>query len=89
MDRRTLIMRGGLGLLGVGLAGCASRTGVVAGLRPMRRLVPVRAAWDRVVRTTVGLRPYRPSGFVLRADRLDAKTLIHNYGHGGSGMSLS
>jgi len=42
-----------------------------------------------VIRTTVGLRPYRPSGFVLRADRLDAKTLIQNYGHGGSGMSLS
>jgi glycine/D-amino acid oxidase-like deaminating enzyme len=37
----------------------------------------------------VGLRPYRASGFVLRGERLDAKTLIHNYGHGGSGMSLS
>jgi glycine/D-amino acid oxidase-like deaminating enzyme len=35
------------------------------------------------------LRPYRPSGFVLRAERLDGKALIHNYGHGGSGMSLS
>jgi len=35
------------------------------------------------------LRPYRPSGFVLRAERLDGKTLVHNYGHGGSGMSLS
>jgi glycine/D-amino acid oxidase-like deaminating enzyme len=42
-----------------------------------------------VIRTTVGLRPYRPSGFVLRADRLDGRMLIHNYGHGGSGMSLS
>ncbi len=28
-------------------------------------------------------------GFVLRAEKLDAKTLIHNYGHGGAGMSLS
>src|SRR6185369_11125650 len=26
--------------------------------------------------------------FVLRADKLDAKTLIHNYGHGGAGMSI-
>jgi glycine/D-amino acid oxidase-like deaminating enzyme len=49
----------------------------------------VRASWDRVIRTTVGLRPYRPSGFVLRAERLGEKTLIHNFGHGGSGMSLS
>lgn len=61
----------------------------MAGLRPIRRLVPVRASWDRVIRTTVGLRPYRPSGFVLRAEKLDGKTLVHNYGHGGSGMSLS
>jgi glycine/D-amino acid oxidase-like deaminating enzyme len=49
----------------------------------------VRASWDRVIRTTIGLRPHRPAGFVLRADKLDAKMLIHNYGHGGSGMSLS
>src|SRR5262249_51743996 len=28
-------------------------------------------------------------GFVLRAEKLDEKLLVHNYGHGGSGMSLS
>ena len=44
---------------------------------------------DRVIRTTVGLRPVRQSGFLLRADRLDDKVLIHNYGHGGTGMTLS
>jgi glycine/D-amino acid oxidase-like deaminating enzyme len=58
-------------------------------LRPRRVLPVVNAAWDRVIRTTIGLRPHRPSGFVLRADKLDGKTLIHNFGHGGSGMSLS
>jgi glycine/D-amino acid oxidase-like deaminating enzyme len=52
-------------------------------------LVPVDVSWDRVIRTTVGLRPYRESGFVVRADRLDDRVLIHNYGHGGAGMSLS
>lgn len=36
-----------------------------------------------------GLRPYRPSGFVVRREALDEKTLIHNYGHGGGGISLS
>ena len=89
MDRRTLLKTSGLGLLGFGLAACAPRLGSVSASRPMRRLAPVRAAWDRVIRTTVGLRPYRPSGFLLRADKLDAKMLIHNYGHGGSGMSLT
>ncbi|SVE31998.1 uncharacterized protein METZ01_LOCUS484852, partial [marine metagenome] len=90
MDRRTLIRSSALGLLGLGLGGCATpRVGLITALRPTRRLVPVRAAWDRVIRTTVGLRPYRPSGFVLRAGKLDDKTIIQNYGHGGSGMSLS
>ena len=34
------------------------------------------------------MRPHRDSGFVLRAERLDSKTIIHNYGHAGAGMSL-
>jgi glycine/D-amino acid oxidase-like deaminating enzyme len=90
MDRRTLITRGGLGVvgLGLGLAGCATG-GSARASRPARRLTPVDARWERVIRTTVGLRPYRPSGFVVRAERLGEKLLVHNYGHGGAGMSLS
>jgi len=49
----------------------------------------VRVASDRVIRTIVGLRPFRPSGFVVRGEKLDSKTLIHNYGHGGAGITLS
>lgn len=91
MDRRTLLTQGGLALLGVGFGGCAVRPSARSRMpaRPAVRLAPVNVSWDRVIRTTVGLRPHRPQGFVLRADTLDGKTLIHNYGHGGSGMSLS
>ena len=91
MDRRTLLKMGGLGLVGAGLGGCAARSAPAPTTpqRPPLRLAPVRAAWDRIIRTTVGLRPHRPSGFVLCADKLDDTTVIHNYGHGGSGMSLS
>ena len=95
MDRRTLLTRGpsamlGMAAIGLGLGGCSTRSSrAPATTRPMLRLPPVNVAWERVIRTTVGLRPHRPQGFVLRADKLDAKTLIHNYGHGGSGMSLS
>ena len=85
MDRRTLLKTGTMGFLGLGLGGCATGSGRGGSLV----LAPVRASWDRVIRTTVGLRPFRPSGFVLRAEKRDAKTVIHNYGHGGSGMSLS
>ena len=88
VDRRTLLRMGGLGLVGAGLGGCSARS-VPPPRRPPLRLAPVRAEWDRIIRTTVGLRPHRPSGFLLRADRLDDTTVIHNYGHGGAGMSLS
>jgi glycine/D-amino acid oxidase-like deaminating enzyme len=36
----------------------------------------------------VGLRPHRPAGFNVSAGKLDDKTVIHNYGHGGAGHSL-
>jgi D-amino-acid oxidase len=38
----------------------------------------------------VGLRPFRKSGVrVERAHLRDGRTMIHNYGHGGSGFTLS
>ena len=41
------------------------------------------------MRVIVGHRPYRPAGFVVRRDEFDDKRVIHNYGHGGGGISLS
>jgi glycine/D-amino acid oxidase-like deaminating enzyme len=52
-------------------------------------LVPVRVEEGLEIRTISGLRPYRPSGFVVRREDLSGKVLIHNYGHGGGGFSLS
>jgi D-amino-acid oxidase len=43
-----------------------------------------------ILRERVGLRPFRRAGICLRADRLrDGRRVIHNYGHGGSGFTLS
>jgi glycine/D-amino acid oxidase-like deaminating enzyme len=86
-----MLARGGLALVALGLPGCAARrpTAAARSRRTPVRLAPVLASWDRIIRATVGLRPHRPSGFVLRAEKIDGKTIIHNYGHGGSGMSLS
>jgi len=90
MNRRTFLTAGGMAAVGLGLSGCAAKAKpAVTRLRAPSRLVPVRASWDRVIRTTVGLRPHRDAGFVLRADKLDDKLLVHNYGHGGAGMSLA
>jgi D-amino-acid oxidase len=43
-----------------------------------------------VLAERVGLRPFRQSGVRLERDRLrDGRMVIHNYGHGGSGFTLS
>ena len=51
-------------------------------------MAPVDVRRERLIRTTVGLRPFRPAGFVVRAEKLDSKVVIHNYGHGGAGITL-
>ena len=44
----------------------------------------------RIIATRVGLRPYRKSGVRVERDQMaDGRTLIHNYGHGGAGFTLS
>ena len=43
-----------------------------------------------VLAERVGLRPFRKSGVRLERDKLrDGRTVIHNYGHGGAGFTLS
>ncbi len=44
---------------------------------------------DRVTRITVCTRPFRATGPRLDIERVGDKTVVHNYGHGGSGWSLS
>jgi D-amino-acid oxidase len=44
----------------------------------------------KVLAERVGLRPFRRSGVRLERDQLrDGRTVIHNYGHGGAGFTLS
>lgn len=52
------------------------------------RVLKIKAA--KPASEKVGIRPFRPSGVRLETDRLpDGRTVIHNYGHGGSGFTLS
>jgi D-amino-acid oxidase len=44
----------------------------------------------RVLAERVGLRPFRKSGVRIERGQLrDGRTVIHNYGHGGAGFTLS
>ena len=69
------------------LPGCATTSSRVSA--PTGCLPPVNVSNDRIIRTVAGLRPYRASGFVVRAEALGDKRLVHNYGHGGAGITLS
>jgi glycine/D-amino acid oxidase-like deaminating enzyme len=70
------------------LSACAT-VGSRSSLRDCTPLAPVLVDESRVIRTMAGLRPYRRSGFVVRAEPLGDKRLVHNYGHGGGGITLS
>jgi D-amino-acid oxidase len=95
MTRRSLL--GGAAALG--LTGCAHRINTAGARSPLTprlapfdavpKLMPVRAEVDRIFRITVCLRPFRAAGPRLDIERVGDKTVIHNYGHGGSGWSLS
>ncbi len=52
-----------------------------------RALAP-ELAGARVLGHKVGLRPTRPT-VRLEAERAAAQTIVHCYGHGGSGVTLS
>jgi D-amino-acid oxidase len=104
MDRR-LFLQHSSALAGLGLlSGCARHvaspvtaqaTAPTAGKSGLPfydlpgAIVPIRADMDRIFRITVCLRPFRAAGPRIEAERVGDKTVVHNYGHGGSGWSLS
>lgn len=87
------------GFSAVGVTGCGMRARTAATLplavppRPsyevLPPILPIRAQVDRIFRVTVCLRPFRAAGPRLDVERVGDKTIVHNYGHGGSGWSLS
>src|SRR5690606_34132968 len=82
VSRRTFGLVAGAGLLSACASGrVAPRHGIV--------VPPVRVAADRVTRVVVGLRPFRPQGYAVGSEDIGGKRLVHNYGHGGAGITLS
>jgi D-amino-acid oxidase len=85
LNRRALLLSAGA------LAGCTAASGDRG--RPvveaMPVLVPIRAQTDRIFDIAVCLRPFRAAGPRLDVERVGDTQVVHNYGHGGSGWSLS
>lgn len=85
LDRRAFVATGSAAVL----SGCATTATRRSRIADCSALIPVNVDAGRVIRTVAGLRPYRASGFVVRREQLADKALVHNYGHGGSGITLS
>src|ERR1700676_5334366 len=92
LGRRRMLAAAGAALLVGAVDGCS-----VGGFTVKRRtpaagalqLAPLRAATDRITQITVCTRPFRAQGPRLEVERIAQKIIVHNYGHGGSGWSLS
>lgn len=88
LDRRGFLVAGSAAG-GLALSGCATTGPRIPATSACAPLPPVDVDPGRIIRTVAGLRPYRASGFVVRRDQLGDKALVHNYGHGGAGITLS
>src|ERR1700704_6591347 len=101
MNRRVFLrnanMAAGSLAAGGGLLGCVKRpvgaaiAGGSAGESAVDacHLPRVRVSPEREIRTVVGLRPFRPSGFRVAKEMVGETAVVHNYGHGGGGITLS
>lgn len=85
-NRRALLA----GLATTGLSACVATPAAVPIVRFARPvLAPLLTDSGRITRITVCTRPFRAQGPRIEVETLGDKRLVHNYGHGGSGWSLS
>jgi glycine/D-amino acid oxidase-like deaminating enzyme len=95
MNRR-LFLQTSSAFAALSLAGCKSPRATTPSTAPtlpwydaIGPLPPIHADPSRLFNITVCTRPFRAAGPRIEAERIGDKVVIHNYGHGGSGWSLS
>src|SRR5215469_9186713 len=91
MHRRELLKGLALASASALLSSCAPKR--IQATLPTAATTPclprVNVAQDRIIRSICGLRPYRRSGFVVRTEKIGDTLVVHDYGHGGAGITLS
>lgn len=90
--RRNLLKTIGAGAFAASVSACAptaTRSARFERVYSRKPFVAPRVSMDNVIRAIVGHRPFRPSGFVVKGEKFDEKLIVHNYGHGGGGITLS
>lgn len=87
LDRRSLIAGTGIAALALPMRLRAQQAQAMFA-RPAP-ILPIIARRDRMFRVTVCLRPFRAAGPRIEAETIQGKHVVHHYGHGGSGWSLS
>jgi len=77
------------------LGGCDVSSDTLAASRDeataiLKRCAIIEGCSDiRLNTVEVGIRPIRDAGVCLKAIVVDGRTVVHNYGHGGAGFTLS
>ena len=66
----------------VAASGGGLRAGAFVESKSERRFAPMRVSRERLIRTVVGLRPYRAEGFVVKAERVGEKLVATITGTG-------
>lgn len=97
MHRRTFLSRSSTSLAAVALPSLSRPAAMespadatsLATTGPDLPLYPIAASADRIIAMQICTRPFRAAGPRQELEKFGRKRVIHNYGHGGSGWSLS
>ncbi len=87
--RRNFLLGSGVVLCVSALEGCSTMEKRQISPAAAVQLPPMKVSTDRIARITVCTRPFRAAGPRLDVEQIGHQTIVHNYGHGGSGWSLS
>lgn len=87
--RRSLLKAASIAAAGLLLPGCAVQATRSRASAQRLQLAQPQIAEHLVIRHVAGSRPFRPQGFRVEPERFGEKLVIHNYGHGGCGVTLS